>query len=207
MVMTSTMTKEKLREQVSAFIDDELPDAEAELVLRRLGEDAELRRAAERYTLLGQVLRNETRLAAGSGLHRRVARLLESEPEHAGGRAQPSRAAHWARAAAGFGVAASVAAVAIFSLRSPLDAPQEMPVAADATSVVPAAPASYTVPGGVDADRPAAPARLTNYLLSHGQYAGALENNGLHRRLVVHEPETLPRSEEGGEERDGAPPE
>ena len=44
--------------QLSAMFDGELPDAECELVARRLSRDPELRRSWSNYGLIGAVLRS-----------------------------------------------------------------------------------------------------------------------------------------------------
>ncbi len=49
---------EQIREQVSAFLDGELPDSETELLLKRLTRDGELRESFGRYAL-------DRRVAAG----------------------------------------------------------------------------------------------------------------------------------------------
>jgi len=48
---------EQIREQVSAFLDGELPNSETELLLKRLTRDAELRESFGRYALIGESLR------------------------------------------------------------------------------------------------------------------------------------------------------
>jgi negative regulator of sigma E activity len=48
---------EQIREQVSAFLDGELPNTETELLLKRLTRDGELRESFGRYALIGEALR------------------------------------------------------------------------------------------------------------------------------------------------------
>ena len=48
---------EQIREQVSAFLDGELPSSETELLLKRLTRDPELRQSFGRYALIGENLR------------------------------------------------------------------------------------------------------------------------------------------------------
>ncbi len=48
---------EQIREQVSAFLDGELPNSETELLLKRLTRDAELRESFGRYALIGEAMR------------------------------------------------------------------------------------------------------------------------------------------------------
>ena len=52
---------EQIREQVSAFLDGELPGSETELLLKRLTRDAELRESFGRYALIGEALRGSRR--------------------------------------------------------------------------------------------------------------------------------------------------
>ena len=51
---------EQIREQVSAFLDGELPNSETELLLKRLTRDPELRESFGRYALIGESLRGGT---------------------------------------------------------------------------------------------------------------------------------------------------
>src|SRR6266403_955273 len=52
---------EQIREQVSAFLDGELPDSETKLLLKRLTRDGELRESFGRYALIGEAVRGTTR--------------------------------------------------------------------------------------------------------------------------------------------------
>ncbi len=184
---------DKLLDQMSAFLDDELPDGEAELLLRRLQGDEPLRRAAGRYLLIGQLLRGDR--LAGIDLAGRVAAALDDETTYGGAPAGPVRS-RWLRPAAGVAVAATVAVVALMGLQNSgeVTGPGAVPadIAVEATAPVPPGGRvegyAYTVP--VDAParvRPvgAVPARLTNYMISHGERAGTLVRNGMHSRIVT----------------------
>ena len=50
---------DRIKEQLSAFLDGELPDPESALLLKRLERDDELRGALSRYSLIGAVLRSD----------------------------------------------------------------------------------------------------------------------------------------------------
>ena len=177
---------------MSAFLDDELPDEEADLLLRRLQGDADLRSAAGRFLLIGQALRGERLPGDLAG---RVAAALGAETTYEAG-AAPAARNRWLRPAAGAAVAATVAVVALMGLDDNREATGPEAVTADvpeqATPAVGAEEDSggyaYTVP--VDAAvtvRPvnAVPARLTNYMISHGERAGTLMRNGMHSRIVT----------------------
>ena len=52
---------EQIREQVSAFLDGELPNSESELLLKRLTRDGVLRESFGRYALIGEAIRGASR--------------------------------------------------------------------------------------------------------------------------------------------------
>ncbi|MBM4238770.1 MAG: hypothetical protein FJ154_04460 [Gammaproteobacteria bacterium] len=98
--------------QLSAMFDGELPEAECELLARRLAKDENLRCSWENYALIGSVLRSET--VAGNRLAARVAAEIAE-----GDRAQRERAPRmprWAVPASGLGLAAAIAVVGVFGL-------------------------------------------------------------------------------------------
>ena len=50
---------EKIHDQISAFIDDELSEQESAFLVRRLERDTDARHRAMRYMLIGNALRGE----------------------------------------------------------------------------------------------------------------------------------------------------
>ena len=48
---------DRIKEQLSAFLDGELPEAETTLLLKRLERDDELKGTLSRYSLIGAVIR------------------------------------------------------------------------------------------------------------------------------------------------------
>jgi len=121
------MTSDARDSQLSAMFDGELPDAERELVARRLARDAGLREVWSSYALIGAVMRGEP--LASDPLAPRVAASI-ARPEVAlavvpdstrrptGGRPgeAPPRLPRWAVPASGVGLAAGIAVVAVFAL-------------------------------------------------------------------------------------------
>ena len=152
-------------QQISALLDGELPAAEADLAVRRITRDSELRATAVRYCLISDVIRGDLQKQAAIGLVDRVASRLEDPAE-----VVPEPQAGWGRRLGGLAIAASVTALAIFSLQAPDDpARPDVPLA-----VVPEAPtaAPAVAPGSLP--RPAAltrsagnPDRLVTYYVSH----------------------------------------
>jgi len=121
---------EPLKEQLSAFIDGELPRAEGELFVRQVPRDAELRAAANRYYLMGQAIRAEPS-SVRRGFSDRVAAAVARETPAAGVAASVSagvtaiarqlpgpRLVHWWKPVAGVAVAASVALAAILIVQN-----------------------------------------------------------------------------------------
>ena len=172
-----------LKMQISAFVDGELPAAEAELLTRRLSQDESLKRQAATYLEIGRLLRGERALPGGDTLRERLAAALADEPELAAAGRDGSR---WLRPAAGVAIAASVAVLALVGLRQldvadPVAGSVPVPTAAIAVDDG----SSYTEPSASEAlgDRP--DEMLRQYLISHGETSGELGANGILSRLVT----------------------
>jgi len=170
---------EQIREQVSAFLDGELPSSETELLLKRLTRDVELRESFGRYALIGEACRGAEHAHLTKGLVARVNRAIDGGPAPHGGSVERVRAPRWWRPVAGAAVAASVAAVAVVALQQRAVAPTlraAVPlVAQNAAAVQHREALSYTVPATVDEAPAALPAaRLTNYVFAHSKYSSVL---------------------------------
>jgi sigma-E factor negative regulatory protein RseA len=171
---------EQIREQISAFLDGELPNSETELLLKRLTRDAELRESFGRYALIGESLRGGGSGRLSHGFTSRVNRAIDGEPVVVAHPQIPSPGApHWWRPLAGAAVAAGVAVVAVLALQQRADAPTMragLPATAQTVDAgKPKEALSYTVPATL-AEAPAAlpAARLTNYVFAHSKYSSVL---------------------------------
>jgi sigma-E factor negative regulatory protein RseA len=194
---------EQIREQVSAFLDGELPNSETELLLKRLTRDGELRESFGRYALIGEAIRGTTRGGLITrGFAGRVNLAIDGELIPANGHVPQTRGPRWWRPFAGAAVAAGVAAVAVVALQQRAVAPTlRSGVSLTAHTAVPA-PASreaisYTVP----ATQPAAPAamppaRLTNYVFAHSRYSSGLAQRGVMADLLIEADEQQPAANE-----------
>lgn len=201
---------EQIREQVSAFLDGELPDSETELLLKRLTRDGELRESFGRYALIGEAIRGASQAYLTTGFAGRVNLAIDGEPTPAGSHPVPMRSAHWWRPFAGVAVAAGVAAVAVVAFHQRADAPGVRPSAVTAqiaTATVPvrggaAVPQprealSYTVPVSTAAGAAAMPpARLTNYVFAHSKYSSGLDQRGVMADLLIEADEQPPQVNE-----------
>ena len=71
---------ETLKEQLSCFLDGELPEAETTLLLKRLERDEELKSTLSRYSLIGTVLRTDGDVPAARNVAARVREVVSREP-------------------------------------------------------------------------------------------------------------------------------
>jgi sigma-E factor negative regulatory protein RseA len=199
---------EQIREQVSAFLDGELPNSETELLLKRLTRDGELRESFGRYALIGEALRGPGPLMA-KGFAVRVNFAIDGEPLPANGQGSQARAPRWWRPLAGAAVAAGVAVVAVVALQQRAVVPalrpgapvtaQNAPASAPVLAVVqpPREAISYTVPAASPV-APAAmpPARLTNYVFAHSRYSSGLDQRGVLADMLIEAEEQAPKVEQ-----------
>ena len=169
-------------EQVSALLDGELAENESALVVRRVARDGGLRATALRYALIGDAMGGELPEAGPADLVSRVRSGLDEAP--APGR--PGRP--WGRYAAGFGVAASVALLAVVSLRG--GPPGEAPVPVSATEVASPVGPAYTVPPAYTRPASIGPDRLTRYYINHSEYATLMGGRSALSRIVARPAET-----------------
>jgi sigma-E factor negative regulatory protein RseA len=172
----SERMKDALNEQLSACLDGELPAAELDLLLKRVGKEAELRAAIGRYSLIGEAMRAERPAIASRDFASKVMAAVaqEAAPVQApfatpipqrGTEQRPAVAAthkvspaliRYARPAMGMAIAAGVAAVALLTFE-PVGQPEltggngQLVAANEPTVTAPAAEAtdadaSYVVP-------------------------------------------------------------
>jgi sigma-E factor negative regulatory protein RseA len=173
--------KQKLHEQLSALVDDELDAAEQALLLRQIGADEMLRERLARYQLISDALQNHLPPRLDVGFHNSVQAALQEEPAV---HVESSRFAGVAKPVAGLAIAASVAVVAVLSLQSVRhESPSSTPAMASAPVVQDYLRAEIKTP---TAASPHAPQNLNAYLVNHNEYA---VNRGMlpYVRLVGHE--------------------
>jgi len=186
---------DRIKEQLSAFLDGELPDPESALLLKRLERDDELRGALSRYSLIGAVLRSDGDVPAARQVAARVSAAIAKEPFRAVAFARLPRREAVLRGFAGLAVAASVAygAVTLVQQAGPQDAGAEAPSAVvarvEAPPVEPVVddtePAAvYTTPPAADAAGGLPPAELANFLVAHYGYATPLVRRSVGAGLI-----------------------
>ena len=182
-------------EQLSAFLDDELDSVESDLFVRRLGKDGELRETAMRYSLIGDALRDEVL----SQDPRAIAGAVAAEGGTHSAAVPANSTARWLRPVAGAAVAATVAVVAVLSLQ-----PAAVVDIDSAAVTVPEAAAfvGRAAPAAISRRAGTAPDRLSEYYLTHSEYATMLGGQGQLVRIVT-TPAALDQS--GIEDSESAP--
>ncbi len=162
-----------IRMQISAFVDGELPDNEADLLLRRMGQDAELRLQVAQYMAIGRAMRGEAAVKGVDRIHERVSAAIDDKPLHKEIAEKDPQSGRAIRPLIGVAVAATVALVAIFGLQQTTGVGTEPAVPATTLAESPDDD-GYTVPQPIDD-------QLRQYYLSHRAEHGA---NGVNSRFV-----------------------
>lgn len=193
---------DKIREQLSALLDDELSATESARLLDQLGQSRELRNQWDRYHLIGDVLRGETLHVSSKQIAERVRERIEMEPaiiaapkpqSNASPAASKQRASvQWLKPAAGVALAASVAAVTVVSLpqltgdsdvsdngiliasTQPINPPVQL-VSSDRSS-------AYSRGSSMrwkNLSEPQIESKLNGYLVDHNEYAAPGGMNGV----------------------------
>ena len=184
---------EQIQDQISAFADDELSVEECEFLVRRMERDPGFRQKALSYATIGAALRGEIFASDPNVLRHRVQKELGVVPvpvRHGLGQAVVPRG--FARSALGFGIAATVAVVALLTLSNlNQNTTQGEGLLASDVSVVPVAErADFGLPQEVSIDAQpvhqplAAPIRLNNYLVTHGEYVQGFGRTSIHTDVV-----------------------
>jgi negative regulator of sigma E activity len=189
----ATDVSRTIEEQLSAFLDGELPDEELQLLVRRLERDDEYRATLVRYSMIGSVLRDEPIGASSAKFRSRVMAAIDDVKETdvtvahaaAGGRS-------WLKPFASVAVIAvvvtSIVNSGVFESGTGV---QPTPEAAGAALVSSAQPAPESMPPGsrqgrqvtrsTEVDRE----RLRSYMVSHREYARSLQGPMGNSRIFV----------------------
>jgi len=195
---------ERIKEQLSAFLDGELPEPESALLLKRLERDDDLRGALSRYSLIGAVLRGDGDVPAARQVAARVSVAIAREPAGRLWGFMNSRSAAVLRPLVGLGVAAGVTALALLLVQQ-FELPEAQPqaplmaqvrdpsvVTVPALVAAPDAPSRpYTTPPAADGPGGLPAAQFANYLVAHSGYASPLVGRSVVTGLMV-APEEFP---------------
>ncbi len=185
---------EQIREQISAFLDGELPSAESELLLKRMVRDAALRESFGRYALIGEAMRGMKHMPLNGNFTSAINGAIDGEPARAPtGAVAAGSGRRWWRPLAGASIAASVALVALVALQWRTGGTPIIAAAPSAPSAV-AAPLlakvheaqSYVTPPAPGVQANTIPgAQLTKYVFAHSQYPSLLGQRDVMTDLIV----------------------
>jgi len=162
-----------INEQVSAFVDGELPDAERELLQRRLASDDELQGTWQRYHLIRDAMREDL----PEFVNRKAdTAYIPNVPDEdlSLNRVPASAMQRFARPAAGFAIAASVAMLAVIGVLYNSDSLSPPSSAQIADSQPAKLPDNFIIVprSGWKSAKPAVVSHLNGYLVDHSSYAG-----------------------------------
>jgi negative regulator of sigma E activity len=204
---------EELDSQLSAMFDDELPEAECQLLARRLSRDDVLKSRWRRYAVIGAAVRSERGVRLETNLAARVSAAISAEPALAGNTVAGERAGarsglRWWQPVAGGAIAAGVAAMSVLWIRAQSPVGNETLVAQNsAPGTTIAAPAVtsaqnsdgsiYVVPAPAERRTIAVPqAELANFVVAHSEFSTPMNRRNLLSALVASESGTAGGAEE-----------
>lgn len=171
---------DSIKTQVSAYIDGELPANEAELLLRRMSQDHELRKQAAEYLAMGRVIRGERSVPGIEKLRQRISDELDDKSVQHESDAPDSAGPRYVRPLAGFAIAATVALAAIFGLQQTTSMTDiNTAPGSDSAAVAEAENnGAYTVPDQVDD-------QLREYYMRHNASSSYFGADSINARLVT----------------------
>ena len=166
-----------VKEQLSACLDGELPEAELDLLLKQVHRDPRLQESVTHYGLIGEVLRTGSTPVPSAGFAARISQAIAAENiDRSQQVPTPARAdklgmPRWMRPVGGAAIAAGVAAVAVLVLQPQINqwqqgdvAPQVADAKAPGYIVAPSTATTQIVPATY----------LAKYVMAHSEYAGPL---------------------------------
>jgi anti-sigma factor RsiW len=169
----------RVDEQLSAWLDDELPDGELELLARRLAQGPELRARAARYALIGSCLRGSPVASLAGELS--ALRLGDRVRAAVEGSSGPARQEKTGRRIGRWSPYAIVAGVAVLAVALvPLVRMAIYPVPVDRLSAESAVPQAVATNASLSSDR------MTSYLMYHGEYSGMLSAKVTDSNIINH---------------------
>ena len=208
---------EELDSQLSAMFDDELPEAECELLARRLSRDEALKARWRRYAVIGAAVRAERGVRMDvrleTNLATRVSAAISAEPALEGatvaeGQTRRASGFRWWQPVAGGAIAAGVAAMSVLWVRAQAPIgnddvvaqnPAPTTVVAQNENASATPPEAYVVPTNVEPRSFIPPAELANYIVAHSEFATPVSRRNLLSTVVASESGTAgPTGESDG---------
>jgi sigma-E factor negative regulatory protein RseA len=179
---------DRIREQMSALLDGELPQDEVGLLVRRLERDAVLRQAFGHYVLAGEVLRSPGGPLASSGFAAAVGAAIDEAPAQLDRNRPDARAegSWWSKPAFATAVAATAAIFAVLIVQTGVQPP---PASVAASALRQAQQAFAGIPV-VHSSSPTAASsqRLAGYLMAHSQFASPIGRRNVWSGVLAADP-------------------
>lgn len=170
---------DKIKEQLSAMVDGELPGNEQEFLLRRLEHDRDLQTSWSRYHLIGDAMRRHTPSSVDHDLAARVSSALGQDVHEQDIPLAGRQGVQLLKPVAGLAIAASVAVMAIVGMQNFTSTPTMQ-------NAVPSLAQHETVPDIVrvrgtrwDLSQPGIESKLNGYLVNHNEYANETNLQGI----------------------------
>lgn len=164
---------DKINEQLSAFIDGELPDAERELLQRRLVSDDELQASWQRYHLIRDAMREDL------PEYINLSNTLDYAESEYSDETQTATTAgrRFLRPLAGMAIAASVAMLAVVGVlydrgESEFGASSQLASSASQAEFNRSDSFNVIPKSGWQSAKPTVVSHLNGYLVDHSRYAG-----------------------------------
>jgi sigma-E factor negative regulatory protein RseA len=164
-------------ERLSAFVDGELEQTEAERLISDMLNSDELRSRWLRYQHVGSALRHEAGVSSSTGLLAGIHARLEDEPTILAPRQKKHHLSATFKQVAGMALAATVAAVSVLMIQptEKVFNPANNQVAANAPAPVATQQQWLRVnSANWSDDRPAVVSKLNSYLVNHNGYSTAV---------------------------------
>lgn len=191
---------ENVQSQLSAFVDDQLPQDETELLARRLSRDNELQQSMSRYLLIGEAIRSPSQARLSRDFSSRVAAAIEQDSvkddEPTATTSVRTKNRLWLRPVMGMSLAASVAALTVITVHN-LQTPgasnsvTQLATNGAASSIMASPSNSDVVPVATNSPSvPISAARLTNYVVAHSEFTSPLGHRNTMTGLVTGDQQT-----------------
>lgn len=163
-----------ISEQISALVDGETRSGEGQFALRRLAQDVDLKARWQRYHLISDAMKNNLPERMNTGFADSVMKALADEVAPTG---KPAlNVGNWKKPAAGFAVAAAIAAVSVLGVQvmqlpGAVQAPMAVLDASPSQILEQASQPGFTESGDQVLTAEELNDRLNNYVASHSAWS------------------------------------
>lgn len=191
----ATEVTRTIEEQLSAFLDGELPNEELQLLVRRLERDEDYRATLARYSMIGSILRDDPVDVSSMKFRSKVMAQIEGVNDSGSKLARETASGRqWLKPFASVAaIAVAVTALVnsgVFDSGPGVASNRQAVQPAQVTRAKPAASSSVLASGGNGAAQRLRSAelereRLRSYMVSHGEYARSFQGPIGNSRIFV----------------------